>query len=170
MTFKTVWEWISSNGWPLQMNKNLAIKYFHDNVSESMRILTHVEISALTNEVYKQILNLNIHEQLIIIDSEETFLTIPFILGILQSNNSFFVCDSDWSENMLTNYIKELKPSLFICQCQNKAKIYDEVINHVTVSSIVLFDQQIDFFKMKTECFYKDIVYVVASSGKENFH
>ncbi|CAF0744590.1 unnamed protein product [Rotaria sordida] len=165
MAFKTVWEWISSNGWPSKMNKNVVIKYFNDNLSESIIILTHLEISILTNEVYKQILNLNIHEQLIIIDSEETFLTIPFILGILQSNNSFFICDSNWSENILKNYIKELKPSLFICQHQNKAKIYDEVINHAIVSSIVLLDQQIDFFKINTECCYKDIAYVVASSG-----
>ncbi|CAF0974343.1 unnamed protein product [Rotaria sp. Silwood1] len=165
MTFKTVWEWISSDGWPSQMNQNIAIKYFHDNLLESLRILTHLEISILANEVYKQILNLNIHEQLIVIDSEETFLSIPLILGILQSNNSFFVCDSDWSENILKNYIKELKPSLFICQHQNKAKIYDEVIDCAIVSSIVLLDQQIDFFKISTECYYKDIVYVVASSG-----
>jgi hypothetical protein len=78
MSFKTVWEWILSHGWPSLMKENIAIKYF----SDSMRILTHLEISILTNEVEKFILSLNIHEQLIIIDSEETILTIPFLLGL----------------------------------------------------------------------------------------
>ncbi|CAF4747100.1 unnamed protein product [Rotaria socialis] len=165
MAFKTIWEWILSNGWSSLINKNIAIKYFNDNYSESMRILTHLEISMLTNEVIKQILNFNIHEQLIIIDSEETLLTIPFILGILQTNNSFFICDSNWSENMLRNYISELKPSLFIRQRQTKAKIYDKIIEHVTLLSIVLLDEPIDFYKLNSERYYKDIAYVVTSSG-----
>ncbi|CAF2035826.1 unnamed protein product [Rotaria magnacalcarata] len=165
MAFKTIWEWILSNGWSSLINKNIAIKYFNNNHSESMRILTHLEISMLTNEVIKQIFNFNIHEQLIIIDSEETLLTIPFILGILQTNNSFFICDSNWSENMLRNYIIELKPSLFIRQRQTKAKIYDKIIEPITLLSIVLFDEQIDFYKLNSECYYKDIAYVVTSSG-----
>jgi hypothetical protein len=51
MTFKTIWEWILSNGWPLLMKENIAIKYFQENLLESMKILTHLEISILTNEV-----------------------------------------------------------------------------------------------------------------------
>ena len=47
MSFKTIWEWILSNGWPLSMKENIAIKYY----SESMKILTHLEISILSNEV-----------------------------------------------------------------------------------------------------------------------
>jgi hypothetical protein len=51
MTFKTIWEWILSNGWPLLYNENIAIKYFNENLSESMKILTHLEISIFANEV-----------------------------------------------------------------------------------------------------------------------
>jgi hypothetical protein len=57
MTFKTIWEWILSNGWPLLMNENIAIKYFNENHSESMKILTHLEISILANEVKEFYLN-----------------------------------------------------------------------------------------------------------------
>ncbi|CAF0815231.1 unnamed protein product [Adineta steineri] len=166
MVFKTIWEWILSNGWPLSMNENIAIKYFNENHTESLKILTHFEISILANEIYKKILNLNIHEQLIIIDSDETYLTIPFILGILQSNNSFFICNSNWPENMLRNYIMQLNPSLFICQRQNKSKIYDQIFHHAMLSSIVLFNEQIDFYTRINNCNnYKDIAYIVASSG-----
>ena len=38
------------------------------------------------------------------------------------------------------------------------------------LSSIVLLNQDIDFYQMKSECYYKDIAYVVASSGKEIFY
>jgi hypothetical protein len=51
MGFKTIWEWILSNGWPLLMKENIAIKYFKKDFSESLRILTHLEISILANEV-----------------------------------------------------------------------------------------------------------------------
>ena len=51
MTFKTISEWISSNGWPSLMNENLAIKYFTNNHAESVKVLTHFEISTLANEV-----------------------------------------------------------------------------------------------------------------------
>lgn len=51
MNFKTVWEWISSNGWPLLMNNNVAIKYFNENFSDSVRNLTYIDISTLANEV-----------------------------------------------------------------------------------------------------------------------
>jgi hypothetical protein len=51
MTLKTIWEWILSNGWVTLMKENVGIKYFNDNQSESMRTLTHSEISILANEV-----------------------------------------------------------------------------------------------------------------------
>ncbi len=44
-------------------------------------------------------------------------------------------------------------------------EIYDDIFNHSTLSSIILFDQQIDFYKINTECYYKNIAYVIASSG-----
>src|SRR6185503_8788159 len=78
-------------------------------------------------------------------------------------NNSFFICDSNWPENMLKNFLMEVKPSLFICQRQNK--ISDQIYDHAILSSIILLDQKIDFYQMNTDCYYKDIAYVVASSG-----
>jgi len=45
-------------------------------------------------------------------------------------------------------------------------KIYNQIFDHAILSSIVLLDQQIDFYKMNTESCYKDVAYVVASSGK----
>jgi len=51
MTFKTIWEWILSNGWPVLYKENIAIKYFNENLSESMKILTHFQISIFANEV-----------------------------------------------------------------------------------------------------------------------
>lgn len=51
MSCKTIWEWISNNGWPLLMKDNLAIKYFNENDIESVKTLTHLEISILVNEV-----------------------------------------------------------------------------------------------------------------------
>jgi len=44
-------------------------------------------------------------------------------------------------------------------------KIYDDIFNHAILSSIILLDQQIDFYKINTECYYKDIAYVISSSG-----
>ena len=73
---------------------------------------------------------------MIIIDAEETSLTIPLILEysllccryrspsissrILQSKNSFFIADSKWPESMLRTYFMQLKPALFISQCSEK--------------------------------------------------
>lgn len=51
MSFKTIWEWILSNGWPLLIKENTAIKYFNEDTFESMKILNHLEISILANEV-----------------------------------------------------------------------------------------------------------------------
>ncbi len=45
-------------------------------------------------------------------------------------------------------------------------KIYNQIFDHAILSSIVLLDQQIDFYKINTESYYKDIAYVVASSGE----
>ena len=73
---------------------------------------------------------------MIIIDAEETSLTIPLILGysllsdryrsasissrILQSKNSFFIVDSKWPQSLLRTYFTHLKPALFISQCPEK--------------------------------------------------
>jgi len=48
--------------------------------------------------------------------------------------------------------------------------IYDQIFNHAILSSIVLLDQQIDFYKINNKCQYKDIAYVVCSSGKILFN
>ena len=91
----SVSEWIRSNGWPLRMIETVAVKYYNEN---SFQSITHSDMSVLANEVNsidfkidwsqvyvkicRQISNLNIHEQLIIIDSEETVLTVAFLLGL----------------------------------------------------------------------------------------
>ena len=53
MNARTIIEWIKTGGWPKQLNENIAIKYFfHDEKSSrSTRILTHGEISFLSNQV-----------------------------------------------------------------------------------------------------------------------
>ena len=51
MACQTIWKWILNNGWPLSMDTNVAIQYFHENLSDSAKILTHKEISMLANEV-----------------------------------------------------------------------------------------------------------------------
>jgi hypothetical protein len=51
MTFKSIWEWLLSHGWPSLMNENLAIKYYNENLPESVKMLTHLEMSILANEV-----------------------------------------------------------------------------------------------------------------------
>jgi hypothetical protein len=48
MSLKTIWEWIRSNGWPSQMIDTIAIKYYNENLSESV---THLKISIFANEV-----------------------------------------------------------------------------------------------------------------------
>ena len=37
------------------------------------------------------------------------------------------------------------------------------------LSSVILLNEQIDFCRIMSECYYKDIAYVVASSGKKTF-
>jgi hypothetical protein len=44
----SLWEWIRSNGWPLRMIENIAIKYYYEN---QMKSITHLELSILANEV-----------------------------------------------------------------------------------------------------------------------
>ena len=48
MSWKTIWEWIISNGWPSRTPENLAVKYYSENLQET---LTHPDISTLANEV-----------------------------------------------------------------------------------------------------------------------
>jgi hypothetical protein len=46
------------------------------------------------------------------------------------------------------------------------AKIYDQIFDQAILSSSNLFDQTIDFYQiMNKESYYKDIAYVVLSSG-----
>ncbi|UJR23756.1 hypothetical protein I4U23_026733 [Adineta vaga] len=165
MVFKTIWEWISNTNTFCSMNKNIAIQYYHENLSESRRILTYMEIIELANEISKQLLDMNINEQLIVLDSDETYLTIPLILGILQSNNCFFICNFNWPENLLETFLMQLNPSLFICQHPTKKKIYDHLFHHAILSTSILLDNSIDFYRNSSQISYKDIAYVVASSG-----
>lgn len=44
-------------------------------------------------------------------------------------------------------------------------QIYDQIFHHAILSTIILHDQYIDFYKFNSEYQYKDIAYVVCSSG-----
>lgn len=57
MSWKTIWEWIISNGWPSSNPENLAIKYYSENLQAT---LTHSEISALANEVNRMEIEINV--------------------------------------------------------------------------------------------------------------
>ncbi|CAF1403891.1 unnamed protein product [Adineta ricciae] len=165
MVFKTVWQWISSQNSSNSMNKNIAIRHYQENLLAPMKSLTYTEMMKLADEICKQILNLNIHEQLIVLDREETYLTIPLLLGILQSRNAFFICNSNWPENMLRNVLLQLNPSLFIYQRQNENSIYQQIFHHATLSNRIFLDETINFVQNFNTISYPDIAYVVASSG-----
>lgn len=120
MSLKTIWQWISSNQWSsTKTSENVAIKFYENEHLESVKILIYSDLLLMINQVKKmkkkekrrrkntlwfflfdmqiskEISNLNICQQLIIIDCEETILTLPILLGFDKFSSVFrerFVC------------------------------------------------------------------------------
>ena len=49
-------------------------------------------------------------------------------------------------------------------------KIYDQLFEHATLSSINLHRQQIDLYQMNSDSYYPNIAYIISSSGQSISH